>query len=298
MLAVSGLLSASVSLANDTGKPWSPDFPENVEKIENLTYARYGERELKLDLYRPADSSLDRLPAVVVIRGGAWKRGDKESMGPMAAALASHGMVAVSIQYRPSTEAIFPAALLDTKAAVRWLRTHAADFSIDPDAIGATGQSAGGHLALLLGLTSGKSDLEYDTGAGDASSEIQAVVGFGAPVQFHTHPNLEPARVFFGAEFSENPEIWQAAAPITHVSSGAPPTLLMTGMADAVVPKDHPLILASAYQAHDVEIEVVLLAQAPHSFWNKERWFDYSIERAAGFFLRHLISDEKIKSDF
>ena len=278
----------SVSFAQETGQLWAPTFPSNVEKIGELEYVRYGDRQLKLDLYRPKEKTRDLLPAVVVIRGGAWRRGDKEPMGDMAAALASYGMVAVTIEYRPSTEAVFPAALLDVKAAVRWLRRNAVEHSIDTESIGAIGQSAGGHLALLAGLTPGQYDVEHGDSDSRESSEVQAVVGFSAPVQFHTHPDLEPARVFFGAEYDDDPGIWHEAAPLTHVSSKAPPTLLVTGLKDTVVPRDHPFVLAAAYQQHGVEIEIALLRGAPHSFWNKKEWFGYSIERAARFFLRHL----------
>ena len=133
-------------------QPISREISSGVEVTEDLTYARYGDRVLMLDLYRPVLQSSALLPAIVVIRGGSWRRGDKKRFGPMAAALAERGLAAVSIEYRTSDEATFPAAVHDTKAAVRWLRRNADRYGLDANAIGAIGGSAGGHLALYLGI--------------------------------------------------------------------------------------------------------------------------------------------------
>src|SRR4051812_34494275 len=117
---------------------------------DGLVYARYGTRSMHLDLYRPAKVTRQLLPAVVVIRGGGYQHGDSKGYGFIAAHLARAGFAAACIQYRTSQEARFPAPVQDAKAAVRWLRANAAEYRLDPDAIGAIGGSAGGHLAALL----------------------------------------------------------------------------------------------------------------------------------------------------
>jgi len=128
--------------------------PESIRTFRDVVYARYGERRLSLDLYLPPESSRrGRVPGVIVVRGGGWQSGDKETFGFLAAHLADEGFAAASIEYRTSQEATFPAAVQDAKAAVRWMRAHASSYGIDPDEIGAIGASAGGLLVTMLATT-------------------------------------------------------------------------------------------------------------------------------------------------
>lgn len=268
-------------------QPISREISSDLEVTEDLAYARYGDRVLMLDLYRPAQRSSALLPAVVVIRGGSWRRGDKERFGPMAAALAERGLAAVSIEYRTSDEATFPAAVHDTKAAVRWLRRNADRFGLDANAIGAIGGSAGGHLALYLGVTSDMADLEGEHEPGSLSSRVSAIVGLAA----HTDLSLwreEAAVEFLGVSYEEDPDLWRFASPITHVTESAPPALLLHSEADTGVSIEHPLLLARRYGEAGAEIELFLFPEAPHAFWNFEEWFADTMDRAAAFFRRHL----------
>jgi len=100
-------------------------IPDGVEVIKDITYVSYQDRELHLDIYRPSNSGDNKLPTIIVIRGGGWARGDKEGFGPLATALALRGFAAVCIEYRASDEAIFPAAVLDTKSAASWIKDNA-----------------------------------------------------------------------------------------------------------------------------------------------------------------------------
>src|SRR5258708_15456790 len=127
--------------------------PGNLRIDRDLVYARYGKRSLSLDLYRPAKVSRDPIPGVVVIRGGGWQHGDSRGYGFIASYLAQAGFAAACIQYRTSTEARFPAAVHDAKAAVRWLRANAAEYRIDPGALGAIGGFPRRHPAPLLATT-------------------------------------------------------------------------------------------------------------------------------------------------
>jgi len=141
----------------------------------------------RLDLAVPKDTGTRKRPAIVIIHGGGWIEGDKSSFsdasgdGPAnIVSFAKRGYVAATINYRLAREAPYPAALEDCRSAVRWLRANAATYHIDRDHIGAYGNSAGGHLSLLLGLT------EEQPAAGDAphgeSSRVQAVVSDSGPV--------------------------------------------------------------------------------------------------------------------
>ena len=154
-------------------------------KLE-VTYARYGDRTLEIDIYRPK-GTWGELPAIVCIHGGGWAKGNKTSHAKVAQALASRGYVAATISYRLSGESPFPAAIQDCKAAVRFLRANAKEYGIDSSNIGAIGLSAGGHLTALLATSSGVKELEGEGGNSNFSSAIQAAVPMGAPKYLRRH---------------------------------------------------------------------------------------------------------------
>ena len=159
------------------------ELPEGFEKRANLVYARAGGWDLHLDLFLPqAAAGKGPFPALVYIHGGGWRSGSKDRFHPQAAYLAKRGLIGASIEYRLSGEAKFPAALKDVKAAVHWLRANARHYSISPGQIAAVGNSAGGHLAALLGTTSHLREFEGDGAEGIFSSQVQAVAAFNAPL--------------------------------------------------------------------------------------------------------------------
>src|SRR4051794_33439075 len=134
-----------------------PTVPGGISVLHDLRYREGPSKQWRLDLAMKNDRRGDPRPAIVVIHGGGWLEGDKSSFASRQDRVpgnivdfAALGFVAVSINYRLSGEAPFPAALEDCKSAVRWLRAHARDYNLDPDHIGAYGNSAGGHLALLF----------------------------------------------------------------------------------------------------------------------------------------------------
>ena len=264
-----------------------------VQVVRDLPYAQYGGRTLLLDLYRPADSVTVRRAPVVVIRGGGWQQGDKLGFAPAAAALAERGFVAVSIEYRTSNEAPFPAAVHDTKAAVRWLRANAAVYGLDPERIGAIGGSAGGHLAVYLGVTAGIKSLEGEGGSAAMDSRVEAVVAMGAPADLATLREMPAAQHFVGVPLEADPDRWRFASPITHVDAGDPPLLLLHSEADPVVPFEEAITYASRYGEVGIPVEMVLYPDAPHPFWAYSDWFDDAMDRAADFFRRHLFPESR-----
>lgn len=149
---------------NPEGEPVRRSFPASVKVERDLVYARYGNREVKLDLYLPRTPAGNAIPCIVVIHGGGWRSGDKTRFAPIAAALAEQGFAAACIGYRLLPEVEFPAPILDCKAAVRWVRAHATRYGIDPDRLGAIGGSAGGHLVAMLGTSAHLTALEGDGG--------------------------------------------------------------------------------------------------------------------------------------
>lgn len=213
--------------------------------LRDVPYVENGAPSQRLDLLLPAGEG--PRPLVVFIHGGAWKGGDKRN-NP-AARLAERGYAVASINYRLSQEAVFPAQIHDCKAAIRFLRGKAGEYGIDPDRVAVWGSSAGGHLVALLGVTGDVPALEGTLGVTNQSSRVQAVVNFFGPANLltmgaqsgpdsrirHDAPD-SPESELIGGAVQENAEKARAASPVTHVSPGDAPMLLVHGDADPLVP--------------------------------------------------------------
>jgi acetyl esterase/lipase len=198
---------------------------------ENITYGKAGDTELKLDLARPQGDG--PFPAIVFIHGGAWYQGTRQGYRGQIQEAAKRGYVAATISYRlmkfdeskketTAATPIFPAQIHDAKAAIRWVRANAKKYRIDPNRIGVTGASAGGHLSLLVGLTDPASNLEGDSGNPGQSSQVQAVVNVFGPTEMAAcyEKSALPwvARLFVGGTPNEVPDRYKVASPITYVS--------------------------------------------------------------------------------
>lgn len=223
-------------------------------------------------------------PLVVYIHGGGWMMGHPNAAHPVIAnmeidrTLAAAGYAVAKISYRLSSEAIFPAQIHDCKAAIRYLRRHAATLGIDATRIAALGGSAGGHLALLLGLDL-PAELEGDVGTTGESSGVSAVVnwyGVGdlttieaqstlAEALDHGAPMSPVARLLGGA-LAERRDKARTASPITYVNERAAPCLIQHGTADRVVPVEQARQIASAFARAGVPVEFDELQGADHCF--------------------------------
>lgn len=214
--------------------PVLPVLPKDVTRRADLVYASWGGRRLRLDLFEPAKAGGDR-PAILFVHGGGWSSGDPSMEVPLAQRLAAEGYVTATVEYRLSPEARYPAAILDLKSAVRWLRAHAPDYRIDTARIGVCGGSSGGHLAAFLGATNG--DRRYDEGENlKYSSEVQAVVDIDGPLDL-TRPeesgkDADPrkpsaAMRWIGYTYARRPDLWREASPLFHAGPKNPPVAFM-----------------------------------------------------------------------
>lgn len=264
-----------------------------VTSQSDLTYARYGNRELKLDLYRPADAK-EALPAIVCIHGGGWFKGDRSSMTKLAEALAARRFVTVSISYRLSGEAKFPAAIQDCKAAVRWLRANAAVHGIKADSIGVTGLSAGGHLAALLAASGGVAELEGEGGHPETSSRVQACMAMGAQSdlecerirELSSRPNDPFYRTFLGASQPEIPQVYALASPRHHLDPTDPPLAFMAGELDDA--STHADETRRDLMKLGLPTGLTLIPKAPHAFIHRPEALAQCVEVSAAFFHQHL----------
>lgn len=271
----------------------APEVTASLEAHPGLVYARYGEREMQLDLWKPKAAS-QPLPAIVCIHGGGWFQGDRNSMANLAQALAAKGYVTATISYRLSGEAKFPAAIQDCKAAVRFLRANAVKFGIQSDAIGVTGLSAGGHLAALLATSGGVEELEGDGGNADQSSTVQACVAMGAQSDLESArigelsaaPNNPHYRPFLGDSQAKIPQTYALASPRHHLDKADPPLLFMAGELDD--PSTHADETRADLDKLGIPTGFKSIPQAPHAFLGRQSSFDIGLEACAEFFAKHL----------
>lgn len=222
-------------------------IPDDIAVLYNLEYREGESASWKLDLAMPKVPASMPRPAIVVIHGGGWIEGSRSSFSRAQDRRPGHiidfaklGFVAVSIDYRLSKEAPFPAAIQDCKCAVRWLRANSKKYQIDPERIGAWGGSAGGHLALMLGLVDKSADLEGDGPHQEQSSMVQAVVSDSGPIDLlhqYRHEQVHKAiESFLGGppEGSRTAE-YKRASPTNYISEKMPPLMLIYGAVDTQV---------------------------------------------------------------
>lgn len=299
LVALAHLALASAALAQ-RGERFRP--PEGVVWDKDVEYARVGERALALDILRPAEPPEGKMPALVYIHGGGFRAGEKEGGLSHNAPFAARGYFTVTVEYRLSGEAIFPAAIEDCKAAVRWIRANAEKYGVDPDRIGAWGHSAGGHLSALLGTSGGIAELEGTGGNAEQSSRVQCVVDCFGPTDFlalvkqrpENRPGGHPEADFLGGKIEENEERARLASPATHASADDPPFLILHGTEDPVVPFEQSEILAGALKDAGADVTFVSVEGGGHG-WAPNAEAD---ARVQAFFDRHLKGAEvEISSD-
>jgi acetyl esterase/lipase len=288
--------------AHDMALAASDAFP-SITYIGDLQYNDVNGRTLLLDMFAPPVVSSALRPAVVWLYGGGWCSGDRTDGHTPAFCplLAQHGFVAVSIDYRLSQEAPFPAQIHDVKAAIRWLRVNAGTYHIDPNRIGIWGFSAGAHLAALAGVTGNLAELEGNGGAPGVPSHVQAVamgagcadfLDFGGAIR-NDSPYLVP---FFGGTISERKQLAQLASPIYHIHPGMPPFLIAHGTLDETIPIAQVERFADALRAVGAAVEFTAIEGVYHNWTTQmDAPEDGDRERDLGplalpFFQKHLLA--------
>jgi acetyl esterase/lipase len=243
-----------------------------VDVTKDIVYGTGAGENLLLDLAVP--KGLDHpLPAIVWIHGGGWQWGDKSEFENLISESARVGYVAVTINYRFAPKHVFPAQIEDSKCAVRWLRANAQRLHVDPRRIGAVGSSAGAHLSMMLGAMDPSDGLEGHGGSSEASSRVQAVVSFAGPTNLRAaFPDVSKPLLatFLGGPAAEKQEAARAASPITYVSSGDPPMLLIQGTQDPLVPYSQAYEMAEALTKAKVPGRVEVLLGEGHGWPNQQ----------------------------
>ncbi len=241
--------------------------------FKDVAYATTSSAQ-KMDIYLPSGSG--PFPVVVIIHGGAFLGGDKSGEASNAAALVANGIAAVSINYRLTSEAIFPAQIQDCKAAVRFLRANATKYNLNPDKIGSWGASAGGNLSAMLGTSSGVSELEgASLGNSSFSSKVIASVDWFGPINFltmdaeatalgftiNTNSSTSPESKLMGAAVQTIPTLVAKANPSTYITSDDAAFFIQVGSMDRNIPYTQSLNFYNALKtvkgSSDVSYELL-----------------------------------------
>jgi acetyl esterase/lipase len=247
--------------------------------------------ELKFDQARPKEGD-GPFPGIVCILGGGWRGGDKIAYRKAIQLFADQGYVAIAVQYRFTPKHAFPAQLDDVKNAVRYLRTHAQELKLDPQRIGATGGSAGGHLSLMLGATDSNDNLE-PVGDKNVSTRLQAVASVAGPTDLtlvDTFPEIVVGMLndLAGVEADQRAAALKRASPITYLTADDPPMLLVHGTKDNLVPYDQATAWITACQKVKVPAELITIENGGHGGGGDPAAWQDANKRILAFFDEHL----------
>ncbi|MEJ2890618.1 alpha/beta hydrolase [Actinomycetospora aeridis] len=251
-----------------------------------------GFRPLLLDLHRPAEVA----PLVVFLHGGGWRAGTRASFGPMYAdwspspfaRLTEAGFAVASLDYRLSGEALFPAQLEDVTAGLTWLRSRSEDLGVDASRVALWGESAGGHLAALLGLADPDVRAVVDWyGPADLTTFVDDAAAGGISAVDPAAPDSREA-LLLGATAAADPDRARRASPVAHVHAGAPPFLLRHGTADRLVPTRQSERLAAALEAAGADVRLDLVPGADHLWRGDPDTARTAFDDAVAFLRAHL----------
>jgi len=279
------------------------ELKNGVKYWPNLAYAlTIGFRPMMLDLRVPAGDG--PFPVVVYIHGGAWYLGTPKYNNRCLAdlrieeRLLDAGYAIARVSYRLTSEAKWPAQLHDCKSAIRYLRAHAGQFRLDSERFAVMGESAGGHLAAMVGLTGTNPELEGSIGVTEGSSAVQAVVNWygasdlarfrhdGTRAPMLGIVDLRPEDLLVGDLAQAASEVLMAASPVSHVSADAPPFLHQHGDTDRLVLADHSVVLHELLSDAGRVSELDIIEGADHCFWGATS--DTIMDRVIGFLNRQI----------
>lgn len=240
-------------------------MPGQVQIQDDVVFGTGGGRDLKCDVFLPPDDN-DKRTGILLIHGGAWMQGDKSQLRGYGIQLARYGFLAVCSEYRLSTEAPWPAQIHDCKAALRWMRGNAASLGLDPDKIAVSGNSAGAHLSLMVAASPNEPDFEGDGGNAGVDTSVATVIAVYPPTRLKVSGTAEAATdlLFGGSNVSD--DVQKKASPITWSRADFPPTMLIHGNQDRVVPVSETLKMYEALQGDGAKVEMHIYEGAPHAF--------------------------------
>jgi acetyl esterase/lipase len=271
------------------------DKPQ-VSIREGVVFGQGGGEPLLCDVFMPPGHGATNAPGVLLVHGGAWRTGDRSQMRGYGVQLALQGFVCVSSSYRLVPAAPWPAQIHDVNAALRYMRANAGELGIDPNKIASVGASAGAHLVLLSAGTAGLPEFEGDGGHPGVSTRVTATVGIFAPTVLSPRgqelSGAVPASVLL--EQQDDEAAARAASPVTHVTGEYPPTLLLHGTADRIVPPSASMRMYEVLVGANVPVELHMVAEQPHGYVLQRDFHRLSCTQISMFLKRYLGLQPKV----
>ncbi len=273
------------SLINKT-----PAIPENVIAVKNIEYKKINGKSLQLDIYQPKEMNKPA-PLLVFIHGGGWRGGDRADYLVYLTHFAKLGYVTATVSYRFLKEAPYPACVEDITDAVHFIFQNSEKYNYDPDRICLIGGSAGSHLAMLAGYGWKKQNTASDTtSALHSKHKIKAVVEIYGPTDFTTeyarnHPTITG---FIAHSYQEAPQLYVEASPITYLNKNTPPTLILQGTRDMLVPLSQAELLKHKLDSLGVPNVYCPVPGWPHTMDMVQRVNDYFKVTMGDFFEKYV----------
>jgi len=259
------------TIGNSQTNPVLDDFPKGTILKGNVPYNGDTIQKHMLDIYLPATKS-GKIPLIILIHGGGWLSNDKYAdigyMKKTVAEIISSGFAMASIDYRFSTQAVFPAQMQDCNCAISFLYDNADKYGFDKNRFAVMGFSAGGHLASLVGLSKNNDISSFYMPGTSKSFTFKAVVDFYGPSELQLFPgssnDKSPEALLIGAAPLSRPDLAKAASPVTYVDKDDPPFLIIHGEKDELVSPNQSRLLSAWLNVSGVKNELIIVKDAPH----------------------------------
>ncbi|MDC8829444.1 alpha/beta hydrolase [Alteromonas gilva] len=248
-----------------------------------------GGRDLHLDIFHATQAHKNN-QAIVLVHGGGWRSGNKSHFYPLANLLAQRGYTVVAVEYRLSTQAPYPAGLIDINDAISWLKANSERLQIDPDRIAIGGGSSGGHMAALAGFAgdfAGYHSSQAPHSGVNAIIDLDGVLDFTTPLalKFENKKQAKSAAaLWLGGTYEQIPAIWREASPASYVGEHSPPTLIISS-GQLRFTAGRQAVQATLDQ-HNIPHQYIELDETLHTFWLFEpylsqtaQWIDTFLQR-------------------
>ncbi len=263
----------------------SPEVPADIEEIKNIEYKNTNDKSLQLDLYKRKNLTKPA-PLLVFIHGGGWNHGNRADYLTYLIPFAQEGYITATISYRFLKDGTYPACVEDVQDAIQWFFRNGEKYGYDPDRIALIGGSAGGHLALLGAYGWHRLHSIPDSTALETHHKIKAVVDIYGPIDFTTEyaRNHRLITNFIAHSYEDNPELYREASPIQYVNKDCPPTMILHGTSDNLVPISQADLLKSKLDSLGIPCIYYPLPLWPHTMDIDKRVNEYAKKKMNQFF--------------
>ena len=264
----------------------TPAIPEDIDEIKNIEYKNIEGKSLQLDFVKQKNTK-DAAPLLVFLHGGGWVKGNRADMLVLLVDFAKRGYMTATVSYRLGP---YPQCVEDISDAVNWFYDHGNEYGYDPDRIALVGASAGAHIAMMTAYGWKKETLDPDSAKNN--HRIKAVVNIFGPVDLTTDYGRHRHMVnsFIGKSYDEAPELYEEASPLHYVSKDSPPTMIIHGTSDELVPNSQADLLKEKLESLGVPCEDHRFPLWPHAMVLVQRAYDYCPPRMDDFFKKYLLT--------